>query len=314
MIFKDNRVKFVLTKVIILMSVIIMLLSTHSVLAVSKAHQRPQMVYRIRVANDIDFMNSQFSGIKVKNIRLPDYEDINIDDNPWSYLVVYIGIDNIWFYQGQEMLHSVEAGLSIRGTEVNNPEIRGWHPFINYYPKKQYPPFNDPEAWRGEKIDAEGPIDLELRVSEVEVINQSYRWNVHFYVNGEEIAVRPIYANPGESNQFDVKICVGTYMASGDENEVSFAPFKIGDIQISESITFDKEWKTLKLADFGIPNHRIAYGEEVNNTEGREFTTDFEGWDYSYSIALKDDQAADMNKKSLLLFLLTVGLGFAIAD
>ncbi len=292
-------------KTLILILVFIAVISL-DVIAAGQAHSRPEMVYRIRIANDLDFMNSKFSGIKVNDIRLPDYEDIKINDDPWSYIVVYIGVENIWFYQGNEMLHAVEAGLSIRGTEVNDKS--GWHSFSNYYPKKKYSPYNDPDAWRGRVIDTSQPVDLALKVGKMEKVEQSYRWNVYFYVNGREIAVRPIYANPGESNQFDVKLCVGTYMASGNENEVSFAPFKIGDIEVTTSSVDDKSWQDIKLENFGIPHHRIGYGTEVNNTEHRQFNTEFEGEDFSYAVELKEDRMSKEEKNGLILFTILAGL------
>jgi len=147
-----------------------------------------------------------------------------------------------------------------------------------------------------------------LRVGDVEQIDSSYRWNVHYYVNGKEVAVRPIYANPGESNQFDVKVCVGTYMASGYQKEVSFPAFKLGDIQISESTTYHKIWQTMGLEDFGIPKNRIGYGMEKNNTD-RNFSVDFETEDYPYQIALEDRRDPE-DRKSLVFFALFAGLAF----
>lgn len=275
--------------------------------AVPPVHQKPEMIYRIRIANDLDFMDNRLSGIKVKNIRLPEHSRIEIANNPWSYLVVYLGIENTWYWEGQEMLHAVEAGVSIRGTEVH--EGSGWHSFINYYPKKKYEPYNDPEAWRGPELPIGQPINLELRVGEVEEVAGSYRWQVHYYVNGEEVAVRPIYANDGQPNQFDVKLCVGAYMASGRENEISFAPVKIGDIAVSESSTEFKAWQTLELEDFGIPHHRIGYGTEVDNTVKRDFKTAFEKTDYSYAVSLPKS-----DKSGLALFTILATLMYLAAN
>lgn len=303
MMLIKNRI-YIIILFFILISVIFI---TYDVLAAEKAHQLPEMVYRIRIANDLNFMSNKLSGIKVNDIRLPAYDNIGIDNNPWSYLVVYLGIDNIWYWQGQEMLHSVEAGVSIRGTEVH--EGSGWHPFINYYPAKKFEPFNDPDSWRGEEIAIDEPFDLELQVGELEEIEESYRWNVHYFINGKEVVVRPIYANPGQANQFDVKLCIGTYMSSGDEDEVSFAPIRIGDIEISDSTSTYKVWNAVKLEELGIPNHRIEYATELDTTEYREFNTDFETASYSYSVGLPN-----RDKKGLYLFLLLAGLTIAASN
>ncbi len=303
MIFRKRRTYIIILSFILFSTVFI----SFVVQAAEQAHRVPEMVYRIRIANDLDFMSNKLSGIKVNDIRLPSHDRIRIDDNPWSYLVVYLGIENIWFWEGNEMLHAVEAGVSIRGTEVH--EGSGWHSFINYYPGKKYEPFNDPDAWRGEEIAIGEPFDLELQVGEMEEIGGSYRWNVHYLVNGREVAVRPIYANPGQANQFDVKLCIGTYMSSGDENEVSFGPVKIGDIEISESSTRNKVWKKIRLEDLGIPNHRIGYATQVDTTEFRKFNTDFETANYSYSVSLPKK-----DNKDFLLFLLLAGLTVAATN
>ena len=298
--------KFVYFFIIIFLPCLLVLGFQIQLEAALKANQKPQMVYRIRVANDLEYMENKMSGIRVKNIKLSDYEDIKIDNNPWSYILIYIGIDNIWYYKEQEILHSVEAGVSIRGTEVNQEDKQGWHPFINYYPSKKQAPFNDPAAWRGEKIELDRPLTLELKVGEVEKIGKSNRWPVHFYVNNKEVAVRPIYGNPGKPNQFDVKVCVGAYMASGNENEISFKAFKIGEIEINESDNRFRNLNELNLDDFGIPHYRIGYGEEVKNIGNRNFHTEFEQKDYSYKISLKEKMDEE-DKKGLLLFSLLAG-------
>lgn len=294
----------------VFISFILLVIPSCKVLAVEQPHIKPEMVYRIRVVNDTQYMNSKFSGIKVEDITLPDYKDIKIANNPWSYILIYLGVENFYVYRGQLMSNMVEAGLSIRGTEVNNPEQRGWHPFYNYYPKKKFAPYNDPDAWRGEKLEVTDDISLALKVGEGEQIENSYRYQVSFYVNGRKVFVGPMYGNPDNSNQFDVKMSIGAYMASGDENEIVYPPFKTGDIQVITSTGSIKEWKTIALADFGIPKHRIGYSTEINNTQKRSFTVDFKKDDYSYAVGL---EPAKIDKKSFLYFALFTGLGiFAV--
>ncbi|MFW6381757.1 MAG: hypothetical protein ACOCZ3_04350 [Bacillota bacterium] len=294
-------------RVIALLTLIMVFMPVFRALGAQAPHAKPEMVYRVRVVNDSRFMENKFSGIKVENIDLPDYEEITIDNDPWSYILIYLGLESFYVYEGQLRSNMVEAGISIRGTEVHNTGEQGWHPFYNYYPKKKFKPFNDPEAWRGEALDMTEDITLALKVGEVEEIENSHRWNIHYYVNGEEVFVGPMYGNPGSPAQFDAKMSVGAYMASGDEHEIAYEPFRTGDLQVTTSQGLEKEWETISLDDFGIPHHRIGYGEEVNNTSSRSFNTDFENEDYSYAVGL---EPAAKDRSGLIMFALFAGLGW----
>lgn len=256
-----------------------------------------EMVYRVKTAGRGRCTGQKFSGVKIGHglswrLEMPDFKTINIANYQWSYITAYIGLDFIWYAGGQPQLNAVEAGVSMRGTEFHDPNRRGWYPFFNYGPRKQYPPFNDPDPWRAASPITGNACTLELRVGKLEIISGSYRWRVHYYVNGEEVFVGPLYGGAGNPNpnQFDAKVCVGCYMATGNEDEISFGPCRVGYLQMGRAdnpdFPLEKVWLPLKPEYMNDGEAGIERGTAINTSQNRDFVAGFEAGHYIFTVAL----------------------------
>jgi len=259
-----------------------------------------EMLYQLKTDSNMVNTGQRFSGVKIGSGRkyrlsLPDWGTIQISNDRWSYIDAYIGIDFTWYdARGNPYVNTVEAGVSINGDEFHDPVRRGWYPFFNYYPRHPEPPFNDPSPLRVDAPISGNECTLELQVGELEVIEGYYRWQVHFYVNGQEVFVGPIYTygsgRRDDPNLFDAKVAVGCYMDSGDENEINFGPCRIEYFQVARAdnkdFPLEATWLPLKPKNLSKGEAGVSMGEVVNQSTNRHFEVKIDDKHWFFEVSL----------------------------
>jgi len=265
-------------------------------------------LYRIRTKYPDDICinrDDRWSGVKVGHgrrwrLRLPPWDTLKIPPSHWNFFNAYIGLEFRWVQDGHEYMNGVEAGLSIRGCEVNRLDhcdfcggkpVHKWHSFVNFTPRRPNPPYNDPAPYAGAHEDGLD-FTLELRTVRMERISSSYRWQTEFFVNGQYLFTAPLYG-ANMVNRYQGKIVVGGEMLAGsDPNAIAHGPFTIEQFQVGRAeckelwYINDKTYVPVKAKNFQAGAAAIVAETAYNTIQPRDFTVSCNAESYFWTVEL----------------------------